>query len=187
MSEELRLDPEHHYFLGERRLPGVTEILDAHGLISPFAKQERARLRGSLAHLACRYLMERRLDWSTIGMDVVPYVVSCDRWLEETRFEVEACEVMDYHRELLYAGTYDFRGLHPKLGPMLLDLKSGVPEGWHPWQLAGYAGIAGLHLYRGGLYLQKDGSRARFVPYRDRMDWPKFCAALTVYRMKEAA
>lgn len=185
-SAELRLDEEHRYWLGEIRLPGVTGVLDACGLVSSFAKQERARLRGTLVHVACRYLMEGRLNWATIPQ-IMGYVVSCDRWLQQTKFEIRGCEVMRHHPELLYAGTWDFEGLHERLGYMIIDLKSGAPEDWHKYQTAGYAGLHGKSPRRGALYLQEDGTCAKFRFHNESVDWHKFLACLTVARLQEAA
>lgn len=182
------VEATHKYFLGNLELPSVTGILDSHGLISPFAKNERAALRGSKAHIACRYLMEKRLDWSTVGMMILPYVISCDRWLQESAFEVEACEVMLYHKLLLFAGTYDFKGKHAKRGRGLLDLKTGETcEISHPIQTSGYEILEGGHFFRGCLHLQKNGSRAKFIPHRQSSDRANFMSCLNVFRLKEAA
>lgn len=179
---------DHTYWVGPVRLPSVTEIIGSHGLISEFAKNDEAALRGVMAHLACRYLLEGRLDWSTVGMLVLPYVVSLNKWLELTGFKAEVCEAMGYHPLLMVAGTCDVIGVHPKLGRCLFDLKTGQTcAGWHHLQTAGYQIIQGGYYKRGCLHLQRDGSIARFYPHRSSLDRAKFMACKTVYDLKEAA
>lgn len=188
-TPQLTFDPVlHKYHLGQVELPSVTGILDALGLISFYAKDEAAAFRGTMAHLACRYLLEKRLDWSSVGQLVMPYVVSLDRWLEASGFEPEACEVMGYSPVYLFAGTYDVRGKHPKIGRCLFDLKTGEQCAlWHRLQTVGYEIIDGGHYRRGCLHLSKTGKVARFVPHREAVDRQRFMACNTVFRLKEAA
>lgn len=184
---QLRFDEvKHEYWLGPIQLPTVTGILDRVGLVSPFAKNADAAKRGQHVHTAGRYLLEKRLDWSTVGMNIMGYVVSLDRWIEATRFEVEACEVMVYHRFLMFAGTFDLKGYLPKYGKCLFDMKTGQHERWHCEQTAGYELANGGHSKRGCLHLQKNGSMAKFVEHRDRSDRAMFVSCLNVYRRLEA-
>lgn len=185
---ELRFDEERHkYWLGPVELPSVTGILDRVGLVSPFAKNDEAAKRGQKVHLAGRYLLEGRLDWGTVGMNIMGYVVSLDRWIETTHFELEACEVMVHHKFLMYAGTYDLKGMLPKYGKVLFDLKTGSCELWHELQTAGYELAEGGHRKRGCLHLQKDGRIARFYEHPNRADRGNFISCLNVTRLLEGA
>jgi hypothetical protein len=187
--EQLRFVPEtHEYFLGSVKLPSVTGILDGVGLISSFSKNEDAALRGIYVHLAARYLLEKRLDWGTLGPLVMGYVVSLDRWIEQTHFELEACEVSVYHALLLFAGTYDFKGFLPGYGDCLFDIKtSAACASWHHLQTAGYLLAEGGYRKRGCLHLQGDGTIARFHEHQSNAaDRANFVSCLNVYRLKEA-
>jgi len=179
-------DPSGHvYRLGDIEIPSVTRILDTVGLISSYSKDPVAAERGTDIHLAAKYLFQGILDWSTVSMEIMPYVVSIDRWLEATGYVANSCEGSDWHKTLLYAGSWDTEGLIPKHGNTIIDLKSGVPARWHRWQLAGYKGLVGRGKKAGSLYAQKDGSMAKFVSHNDPVYWQQFISALNVYRMLE--
>lgn len=178
-------ESDHTYWLGSVQLPSVTQIISSCGLISEWSKDPAAAERGTDIHLAAKYLFQGVLDWSTVSMEIMGYIVSLDKWIEQTGVQVESCEVAGYNKQYLYAGSWDVIGRIPEYGRILCDLKSGPPTAWHPLQTSAYTGIAGRGLKRGGLYLQKDGSMAKFQPHKDTADWGKFLAALTVYRMKE--
>lgn len=185
---ELRFESAtHQYFLGDLELPSVTRIIESHGLISSYAKDEAAALRGQLAHLACRYLFENRLDWSTVSIDIMGYVLSLALWLEWSGFKAEACEEILWHPTLWYAGTLDVRGIHPSYGKLLIDLKSGSPENWHKYQTCFYEMMVPGYHKRGALYLKKSGKIARFIPHDDYTDKANAISLVNVYRIKEVA
>jgi len=183
-------EEDHTYWLrypGGRsvRLPGCTEIIDAHGFIPDYAKQEFAALRGSYVHEAAHYLFERRLDWATVDESLKGYLASLELWMRITGFVPEACEVMLYHPMLLFAGTYDVKGTMPNGSKWLIDLKSSNPAWWHGVQLAAYLLLEGGYRRRAGLYLQQDGRLARMREYRDETDTVNFISMLNVYRLQE--
>lgn len=188
---KLRYEELHHeYWLDYEsgrslRLPSVTGIIDSHGFISEYSKNEDAALRGSYAHRACEYFLEDRLDWETIDPRIIPYVTSLARWCLSTSFQSEAAEVRLYHAQLLFAGTYDVKGIIPKLGRVLIDFKTGTAERWHEWQTAGYLLLEGGYRLRGSLYLQKDGSIAKFKQHKNPTDEAYFVSFLNTYRAKE--
>lgn len=187
MADNFRFDPiDHSYWLGATKLVSVTQVLDSHGLISSFAKDGNAAFRGSMAHLACRYLLEQRLDWSTVSDAIMGYVISLDRWLEHSGFEPKHCEVSSYHPELLFAGTDDVEGIHPKLGDCLFDLKTSVScARWHEIQTGGYVVLKQRPFARGCLHLRKDGKAAKFHPHDKETDPRDFVSCLNTYRLKE--
>lgn len=167
-------------------LPSVTQIIDHFGLISEFSKNEEAALRGSYAHKAAEYFLEDRLDWSGLDPALAPYIASLAQWQLHTGFTVEACEVRLYHPALKFAGTYDAKGFLPNHSRLLIDFKTGSAERWHEWQTAGYLILEGDYRRRGSLYLQKDGSMARFKEHDDESDIVNFISMLNVYRLQES-
>ena len=185
----LRFDPDlHQYWLGDVRLPSVTEIIDSHELISPWAKDEEAARRGAYVHIAARYLFEGRLDWSTCHETIRPYLLSLWKWIESSQFEAKHCERMAYHPVLLYAGTWDVDGTIPGKGNYLIDIKSGQQcSRWHRLQLAGYQAMIDGYRKRGCLHVQRDGSPAKFYAHNDSSDRLVWQALVTVYREKEMA
>lgn len=186
--DEFRFDPEkHEYWLGRRKLPSVTQIIDYHGLVSDFAKNEERAQEGAYAHEACRYLFESRLDWASVDDRIRGHCESLLRFIEITGFKAEACEVRKYHSFLLFAGSFDVIGTMPDGSRLLIDLKTGAEEPWHKYQTAGYMILEGGYRRRGCLYLQKGGAVARFDEHTDQTDEMNFISLLNVYRIKEKA
>lgn len=176
---DFRFDKDTHtYWLGVARLPSVTQILDAVGLISPYGKRQDAAVRGTLVHLASQYIFENRLNREQLDDQLKGYAKSLDLWIQGSGFQARHCEVSGYHKELLYAGSWDVDGMLPPHGEWLIDLKSGVPSAWHKYQTAAYKGILGRPVHRGALYLQKSGKPAKFRLHDDPQDWPKFVSFL---------
>lgn len=177
----LTLDDDHIYRLDGTKIPGVTEILDSHGLIPSFAKNTQAANRGSLVHKAGLLLVEGRLDWATVDPRLVGYVLSYAALLDHTGWLVRAAEVMLFHKELFFAGQFDVDFESGNLA----DLKTGGPAKWHELQTAAYLKLRGGHGRRFGIYLQEDGSIAKIKEHSDRSDWNNFVSCLNVYRLKE--
>lgn len=177
---ELRLDEDHHYWLGERQIPGVTSILDAAGLISPFAKNIWAAKRGTVIHQACALLAQGRLDRTSVDDRIQGYVESYEKFLDHTGWVARAVEMRLYDPDLMYAGTFDISFEED----FLIDLKSGAKAKWHAEQLAAYQHLYGENIRRGTLCLQDDGSIAKFHEHKDRNDWKVFSAALTLWHRR---
>lgn len=181
----LSFDPDTHtYTIGDERLPSVTQVIDRVGLIPSSQKNSDAAHRGKMVHLAARYLFEHRLDWSSVASPIAGYVCSLDKWISATGFSARECEGRGWHRVHRYAGQWDVVG-KMEYGEVLIDIKTGAPAKWHGLQTAAYVEITGRALKRGSLYLQQDGSIAKFVAHKDEADFARFLACLTVYRMLE--
>lgn len=185
MSPEFRFDPiERRYSLGSVCIPSVTQILDRVGLISDFTKNGAAAERGTLIHLACKYLAQGILDWSSIDPTIFGFVCSYAKFLEQVGWKILAVEQSLYDPEYLFAGTCDIL-----FSDYLADLKSGSPAKWHAIQTAAYQRLvqkAGATARkRVTIYLQADGSTPRIVEHIDRTDWPKFLACRTVFDLLE--
>lgn len=179
----LTLDENHIYRLDGAVIPGVTTILDSHGLISSFAKDPIAAERGRLVHDAAFLLVQGRLDWATVDARLLGYVLSYAQLLDHTQWLSRAAEVSQWDPDYLFAGTFDadFES------NWLADLKTGTPSKWHPLQTAAYKRLNGDKGRRAAIYLQADGSMAKLLEHTDRSDWPNFLSCLNVYRLKEQA
>lgn len=178
---QLTLDENHIYRLRDAVIPGVTTILDTCGLISSFAKKPEAAERGALVHDAALLLVQGRLDWSSVDPRIIGYVLSYAQLLDHTQWLMRAAEVMLWDKDYLFAGTFDV----DFESNWLADLKTGAPSKWHPLQTAAYKRLNGDKGRRAGIYLQEDGSIAKFIEHTDRSDWPNFVSCLNVYRLKE--
>jgi hypothetical protein len=93
---QLRFDPDkHQYFLGDKRLPGVTSILQKVGLskdftgIDPFYAE-----RGKAVHLAIQYALEGRLDEASLDPVIVPYFEGFKKYRAEHPIPHPRCEVL---------------------------------------------------------------------------------------------
>lgn len=182
---DFRLDAEHRYWLGEQRLPGVTEIIDYHGFIPDFSKDEERAEEGQVTHEAAALLFQKRLDWLSVDAVILGFVTSLNLWITATDFCAEATELTLHDSALLFAGSLDVDGHTPKGSRWIIDLKTGQPARWHKWQTAGYRILLGEYRRRGALYLQKDGRMARFKEHTEETDEAEFISMRNVFRMKE--
>lgn len=180
-SNDFVFRPEDHtYWLRGQRLPSVTEILGACGLV--FQAEELYLWRGRVIHRCCELLARGLLDWTTVDARVFKWVASYDRFLQHQRWIANAIEFSSYSKDYLFAGTWDadFRD------DWLIDLKSGGPAKWHKLQIGGYWHLNGEHRKTrcGMLYLQDDGSIARLVEHDGREGWRHFQTFLNYYNLK---
>lgn len=188
---KFRFDPEkHEYWLGEWRLPSVTEILHDVGLVSQYSIDEDAALRGTYVHKACALLLAGDLDWNSIDDRIAGYVKSFQLWFNHCGFDGRDAKVETpgYHASLLYAGTPDLilAGALRKFAPLLVDLKSGTPADWHKLQTAAYLNLDNgvFCLDRATVYLNKDGKMPLHKTHDSPADWQDFKACLRVYQLK---
>lgn len=188
-SPVFTFDPnEHKYFLDGVEIPGVTSILKEAGLSQFWGGFTQAQLRGLHVHEACEYLDLNDLDWHSVYPQWMGYVRSYERFKQETGFVPELIEYQTLHPIYRFAGTIDRRGVLSGQ-KVLLDLKTGPEEDWHPLQLAGYQILGGAEWSkdrRCSLHLQQDGSIARLSWHDDANDLKTFMAALTVTHWKRA-
>jgi hypothetical protein len=143
MDLKFRFDPsDHSYYLGDRRLIGVSEAIQTAGLkdfsrIDPTVL-ERAEQRGTAVHAACHYLDDGDLNWATVSPEIEPYVRAWERFKKETGVELLGIEKPLFHATLGFAGTPDrVVNLYPHKG--IIDLKTYAPDAVTGIQLAGYS------------------------------------------------
>jgi hypothetical protein len=195
MDLKFRFDPsDHSYYLGDRRLIGVSEAIQTAGLkdfsrIDPTVL-ERAQQRGTAVHSACQYLDEGDLDWATVSPEIEPYVRAWERFKKETGVELLGIEKPLFHATLGFAGTPDrVVNLYPHKG--IIDLKTYAPDAVTGIQLAGYSYLelgqqSPLDApKRWGLWLKDDG-RYSLTQYTDRGDEAVFMSCLTIAKFKRS-
>ena len=180
----------HEYRLDGRRLAGVTEVIEAAGMMPPmYGPADWYLGRGSAVHAATALLDEGTLDEASVDPQAAGYVDAyrAMRTTVGTDLVVQEIETSRYHETLGYAGTPDrvvrWRG---RLG--VLEIKCGVDAGWHAIQLASYLRLVQGAETRLTVYLQKDGkwNLDECKPQNQRADFDTFLAALTLYRWREA-
>ena len=181
-----QFDPATHtYTLGGRRLFSVTEILDFHGFISEFSKDEERAHIGQAAHLACQLDDEHDLMEGSIHSVIRPYLDAWRLFKAESAFIPEQIETPLYLEDLGFAGTPDRLGVGFKNKKLLVDIKTGSKQKYWGFQLAGYCILApGRIPYV--VQLMPDG-RYKCHSYLATIveDMAVFQAALTITRVKE--
>ena len=193
--DELRFDPSNHtYWIGTKKLPGVTGILKVLGGYEGIPERilRKAADRGTAVHKITELDDAGTLDYETLAEELFGYLMGWHRFKEEMRPEIFDAEVADYHPQLLYAGTRDRRmiihGLKkPKMS--ILDIKSSymLMPTTGP-QTAGYKEIHNANASkdeqahtRYGLRLGKDGTY-ELKEYKDMGDWNTFVSCLNCTR-----
>jgi len=146
----LTFDKETHtYELDGQRVPSVTGILKASGLLDfskiPAFILDKARHRGSAVHQAIHYYNERDLDVEAFCRDFPDYAPYLRAWLsfcEQRQFVPILNEHRVASRRLGVAGTLDNLGLLEGTA-VLLDFKTGRPDDVAAdLQTAAYQGLA---------------------------------------------
>lgn len=118
MTDALHFDAvDHRYTVGGVTLPHITGVLQAEGFVDfssvNAAVLERARARGTAAHLACALYDQGRLDWRSIAGSVVEnYVLAWEAFLESVPFcaNPDFIERPLFHPAFRFAGTPDVGG-----------------------------------------------------------------------------
>ncbi len=195
---ELTLDEiTHQYRLGDQPVLGVSHILEAAAITDKRWVTEEGLLRGTHIHSTVELHVKNDLDESRLDPRLHGYLAAWKAFERESGFKVDQvegvwqCEVKRHHPLYRYAGKIDLIG---SIGGrrFVIDLKSGDPDVWHGFQLAGYAMLEegngsrqSARRERANVYVRPDGVH-RFVERRDRNDFEVFKAALTIARTRIA-
>ena len=184
----------HIYTLDGCRLPSVSEVCEAMGIVSVNgidpAVLHIAAQRGKGVHLAIRDHFEGRLDMAALAPELAPYVAAAVRFCEESHFVPDLWEQPCADPALRYAGTPDAAGGLAGT-PTVIDwkavheLRPGYAVG-----LAAYARLLDVHYdykvtQRVLVQLRPDGTY-RVQRCQDRHDEAEFRAALFLYQRRQA-
>lgn len=129
----------HSYVLmpGSRRVPSVTQVLEATGIAPDFSFLDPYyRERGRAIHTAMSLELLGRLDDSTLDDRVRPFIEHGRAWLEALEVTPLVVEHRWCHTVLEYGGTLDLF-CESKLGPLLVDWKSTFHDPAYEIQVAG--------------------------------------------------
>lgn len=157
-------DERHEYKADGAIIPSCTQVLAAEGFIDTTFMNEWGRGRGSMVHLAMRYLLEDRLDESTLDSRIMPYIDGGKQFIADMHFKPQIVEKPMAHPTYLYGFTSDTVGTVKQFGDdlVLIDWKTGAPQPATIIQMA--ANLEGLrangievkHVYI--IYLLEDGT-----------------------------
>ena len=154
----LKFEEEGHRFSANGRpVPSVTQVLRDLGCYDPGKYTAGSAGRGTWVHKACHHQWKGILDWGEMPPDKLGYLSAFVLFLAENQNLVIAdVEKMVSHSGAWFAGFADIIGILDDQ-PILIDIKSGGHEKWHWWQVEGYAFTVGSDVWKGLLYLGKDG------------------------------
>lgn len=192
MAQSVEFDAGlHEYRVDGRRIPSVTQVLEAMNFCDPTWYTEQSRLRGTMVHRGIELYTEGALPADHGIAELEPYL---DAWIEfsdTVGLEVEESEIRLYSPMHRFAGTIDVLGTMRIDGarvPVVLDIKTGTRQPWWPLQLAGYQQLAFERdrLYRRRYDIQLADSTYRLWPEARRDDWIVFRAALTCWWWQQA-
>jgi CRISPR/Cas system-associated exonuclease Cas4 (RecB family) len=138
--------------LGDQEIPSVTKIIDAMSEKQRFGYSDYHATRGKFLHMATVLDDEGKLDEETVDPVVMPYLTAWRKFKAETGAKMVESEKVVFCRNLRYAGTFDRIIEAHGRKQVLVDIKSGSPDKWHPLQVAAY-----LYAYAGDAWGKYDG------------------------------
>jgi hypothetical protein len=186
----------HTYTWNGVIVPSVTQILKPltdYGMI-PADKLEVARMKGVAVHKMVELHAKGDLDEETLPEWMRPVLISWEKFVADTGFEIIYAETQVYNPAYGYAGTFDLYG-RMRDGLALIDVKRSFLAG--PvigLQLAGYhaamvdslknIGVKFGPVNRYALKLNETGPY-RLEPFTDKKDFGDFITALAFHKLKE--
>lgn len=178
----------HEYAVDGAPVHGVSKILHAAGLIDSTWLSEEALKRGSFVHQSIEYYLQGDLDEASLDPKLGGFLAAFKKAERELGLVVDRApagspivEHKIFHPILRYAGTVDLVVRKGGAGHrIVIDLKTGSPDFWHPYQLAAYAMAFTEDLVlRANLYLQPNGDY-RWIERTDRRDFEIWKGALAI-------
>lgn len=189
----------HEYYLGERKLPGITTTLRENNLYTEWSYSEEFLRRGRLVHNATQCYDENDLEWANVPDHILGYVMAWERFRKETGYVPypDGIEKKKFHPVLLFAGTPDRDGEFPGGRKALVEIKTTGDDGVMPFpkehgfareanlppgtalQLSAQELLIGEPRERWGVELKPSGEY-RTKHYRNHRDQNMFLAALAL-------
>jgi hypothetical protein len=186
----LAFDPvEHRYWLDDRPVPSVTQVLAGAGLVDYTFCREWARERGSLVHKAIAIELREGLDWTTVPEEFHPYISAELQAIADLGAEVVESERLLVSKLHGCAGTLD-RVVKVNGDFWLWDTKTGPIVPAYALQTAAYAQMfeeeTGVRIKRRYALRVNANGTYELIPFTDRQDIVNFHAALRVVQWKQS-
>jgi hypothetical protein len=184
----------HTYALNGRAVPSVTQVLEPLEMFDgiPLHALEAARERGQFVHEAMALLVRDALDWSSLDVEIVPYIEGGKRFIEESGAIVIASEMRVACSKIRCAGTLDLLA-YLRDAECLIEFKAtaALPRTVGP-QTAAYDRL--YQAMHGGrprkrYCVQLKPADYKVYPLTDPADWSVFQSCLNIHhwRNKNAA
>ena len=127
---EIRFNPEtHEYWIDDIPAISVTTLLKEMEIINTeeyanisVQTLNNAATRGKYGHKMIELYLKGTLDESTVDEQLVPYLVGFKKFLDNHTLETLGTEEIVYNKNLLAAGTMDWRGKLDE-SPTIIDFK----------------------------------------------------------------
>lgn len=133
-------DADHKYYADGRELMNVTSVLAAAGLVSPFAIDEAAAMRGRKVHELTALDDGEGVDLRTVPVPLRGYIRAWRKYREDSGFAPVLIEHRVDDLKTGYAGRFDRVGYRSdQTLSTIIDLKTGVVPDYTRYQLAAYA------------------------------------------------
>lgn len=149
-------ESDHSFWLGDRRLPSVTQILKH--FIPRWECDEWYLERGKAVHKATELYDKGILDPDSVDPQIQGYLDAWVKFRKDYQFKPELIEHQAYHPVYMYAGIIDRIGISGE-DRVLLDIKTGEPSKSDRLQIAGgyYSIFMPVNICH-PLYLHADGT-----------------------------
>lgn len=187
-APRLEFDSDAHvYHLDGRRIPGISEVLRAAGVIGPEMAQipEQYRIRGLAVHEWTEADDLGRVTPSMVIPPIVaPYLEAWRRFRREACPQIIAVEELVYERLGRFATRVD-RRVTLNGGEWLLNLKTGGAYPHYPIQCAMEALCYRVGMRRACVHLSKEGAY-KLVEHTDPRDFRVAEQAIRTYYANQA-
>jgi hypothetical protein len=165
----------HAYYLHEVRVPSITQMMSAEGMIDSIWYTEESRQRGTAVHEWTASFDLGAVEIESYEGAYRPYMLAHVEAMRVLRPEILEVEVPLVHERLRYGGRMDrLWRLFSALS--IVELKSGPPMPWHRIQTALQAilveqerGVPATAIKRYGLHLRGNG-RYKLDPHDNPID-----------------
>lgn len=140
----IRLDDQHRYWLGDKRIPGVSEIIRLSGLATDYFGEaaQRKRVLGTYVHKAIALDLAGQLDKNSLAGPVAMYFAGYELFKQDFKIKPLKIEQIIASNKWGFAGTLDFIG-NINIPLCLVDWKTSVtPAAETDMQLSAYSILA---------------------------------------------
>ncbi len=186
-ADVLVLDKDHLYWKNDLRIPGISEVMKAAGLIDARWFTEHSREKGSAAHKACHFFDEDDLDETTMDPVIAPHVAAWKKFREETGFKPVIIE------KSLHSVVYNFAGTPDRAGilngqEVIVEIKTGGISFLTGLQLAAQdillAEAEGFRAKKRFAVQTKNTGSYKLTQFNDPMDRGYFLSTLSMWHLK---
>ena len=171
------IEDPHSYLHDGKPMAGLTSALAAEGYIKNGFYTDEGKDRGTAVALGCEDYNRGGSDWRRLPADYLPYVHAWEEYCEVHLFNPSHIE------QPVHSHIHQFATKPDAIGPdkdnecVVVEVKTGASEPWHPLQTAAQALAYAeehnipLHTIRRRAVILMPTGKHRPVPHDDRRDY----------------